>query len=626
MRGVARPYGDQNQWFAVKDVELDVYEGEFVAVIGPSGSGKSTLLNILGLLDNTWSGTYLVNGVDVQSAGRRQRDALRASTFGFVFQSSFSNGYESASRNASLGLEIQGRSQSEQRRIVSEALRLVGLDAKAEELARYLSGGERQRLAIARAISTGPRIILADEPTGNLDSKNAALVMQLLSDLNKAGATVIIVTHDQTVAAHAHRAIQVRDGEVLSSSERPSVDSPLDAVPLRRLLKVSRKSVVKSLLAQSIRSVNNVTSRPVRSIALIGAFCVAIAGMIAASGVGASASQQIADRLSAAALDEVWVSFPNNLNDSERENWVANLDQLDHVVGVGRVVAVDATAANVGRFANNNWGGPSGFRGRTLALDGAALSLYEAKVWPASSRDEFANGNVALVGQEAASALGIAPDSFESEVWVQGRPYTVGGIVESSARSDGLEESVLVPIAQGMGGEQVLVRTSSGYSAAVAEAIPLTLSPAAPAEVAVTTTGDLRNLRVGVSSDLNGLLNSVSFALMILAILSASSAMFLSVQSRVQELALSRALGMSRTAVAGIFIWEGVVVGLAGALAGIALGLSFAVLVAATRGWTAVVPWSTLAIAPLVGVLCGALSAVVPALRAAKVDPADAIR
>lgn len=645
LRGIVRRYGAERQWFALRDASLDVYAGDFLAITGPSGSGKSTLLNVMGLLDDEWDGHYEIDGLNVRDLSSTQRDGLRAEAFGFVFQSSYANPFESTSRNASLGMAIQGATLEQQNEAVTHSLGIVGLAHKSDSLARLLSGGERQRLAIARAIATGPRVILADEPTGNLDSMTAVRVMELLRDLNRSGATIIVVTHDPSVATYADRVVEVKDGMASSSVKHTAttlIRAPDDqpeatptkggsgsvapAPPIGRGSNIGR--ALRVAQERASRAINNITSRPLRSFALVAAFAVAIAGMVAAAGVAASASQQIADRLTQAALDEVRVSIPAELSDEARAGWISTLRGLEHVLDVGEVAPLDASQANTTRFPLRPQVDGSTFNGTTLALDAAALALYEVTTAPSAAGMHFErDGRVALVGQDIAESLGVQMGSFGAEIWVAGRPYAVTGVITEAARAPNLRTSVVVPIdALQDPPVQLVVRTDPGFSAAVAEAVPLALSPAAPAEVGVSTTGDLRNLRIGVSTDLNGLLNSVAVALLILAVLSASSAMFLSVQSRIQELALSRALGLSRFGVASVFIWEGIIVGFAGSLAGVSVGLSFAVAVAAVREWTAVVPWATLAIAPVVGVVCGALSALLPALRASRIDPADAIR
>ncbi|MDJ0336749.1 ABC transporter ATP-binding protein/permease [Cryobacterium sp. PH31-O1] len=639
LKQVSRRYGDQQQWFALQNATLEIGHGEFVAIIGPSGSGKSTLLNTMGLLDETWNGTFEIDGRDVRELNRAERDKLRASMFGFVFQSSYANPYESTARNAALGLAIQGLSLTEQSARVTRALAVVGLLDKADSMSRTLSGGERQRLAIARAIATQPRLILADEPTGNLDSASATRMMELFRELNELGTSIVVVTHDRKVADFAHRIVEVRDGILTEvgapipktkPEHTPAADDLTPAVSpwLRRPRVVG--ATMRRWPEHAIRAMNNVTSRPMRSAALVAAFTLAIAGMVAAAGIGASASQQIADRLTSAALDEVRVSVTAGTSPDERHNQVQAIGELLHVLGVGELAALDAATARTSRFALSPSVDGQSFSGSTLGVNESLLTLSEVVTVPVNASQFFgsvSSGRVALVGEEVAERLGIRPGGFGSEVWVSGRPYSVVGTITDSPRAPNLVTSVVIPLEElPSPASEIVVRTEPGFSASVAEAIPLALSPSAPADVAVSTTGDLRNLRVGVSADLDGLLNSISVALLALAVLSASSAMFLSVHSRTQELALSRALGLSQTGVATIFIWEGIIVGFAGSLAGVSLGLTVAVGVAAARDWTAAVPWSALALAPLVGIIGGAVSAFLPALRAARIDPADAIR
>lgn len=639
LRQVSRRYGDQRQWFAVREATLSIEHGEFVAIVGPSGSGKSTLLNILGLLDNSWEGSFEINGASVEELRQTERDLLRSKMFGFVFQSSYANPYETTARNASLGLAIQGESLTDQSIKVGHALETVGLGDKGDSLARNLSGGERQRLAIARALAADPEVILADEPTGNLDSSSASRIMDLLKEMNRLGKTVIVITHDHTVAKYADRIVEVKDGMLRDLAAASRAGKPQehlrDQVGLRQkaLLRKEprdRRRGRRRWWERVVRAINNVSSRPLRSATLVAAFTIAIAGMVTASGIGASASQQIADRLAAAALDEVRVEVLSGTSREERVSRADTIRELAHVVDVGEFAPLDAAVARTSRLAQFSSVNGGAFPGSTVAADSAALSLLGTKTQPSQASESFGSsrsGKVALVGEGVAEQLGIPRDGFGTEVWVSGVPYSVIGTITEAPRAPNLVTSVVVPVGLlPAPSSQLIVRTETGYSASVAEAIPLALSPSAPAEVSVSTTSDLRNLRIGVSQDLDGLLNSISIALLGLAVLSASSAMFLSVQARIQELALSRALGLSQAGVAAIFIWEGVIVGFAGSLAGLSIGLAASVGVSAAQGWTAVVPWSSLALAPFVGLISGALSAFLPALRAARIDPAEAIR
>ena len=197
---------------ALNHVNLDVKEGEFVAIMGPSGCGKSTLLNILGLLDNPTEGSYKLLGQEVADLKEKERTRV-----GFVFQSFNLIDELNVYENVELPLTYLGVKAGERKRMVEDILKRMNISHRAKHFPQQLSGGQQQRVAIARAVVTNPKLILADEPTGNLDSKNGAEVMNLLTELNKEGTTIIMVTHSQHDASFAHRTIHLFDGSVVAS-------------------------------------------------------------------------------------------------------------------------------------------------------------------------------------------------------------------------------------------------------------------------------------------------------------------------------------------------------------------------------------------------------------------------
>ena len=200
---------------ALDNVSFDVKDGEFVAIMGPSGCGKSTLLNILGLLDNPTSGTYLLGDHDVSQLRERDRTNVRKGEIGFVFQSFNLIDELTVAENIELPLTYLNMKASERKERVQQIMKCMAISHRAHHFPHQLSGGQQQRVAIARAVVFGPKLILADEPTGNLDSKNGAEVMQLLTQLNQEGTTIIMVTHNEHDAQMAQRTIHLFDGKIV---------------------------------------------------------------------------------------------------------------------------------------------------------------------------------------------------------------------------------------------------------------------------------------------------------------------------------------------------------------------------------------------------------------------------
>ncbi|HZP59016.1 MAG TPA: ABC transporter ATP-binding protein [Opitutaceae bacterium] len=206
---------DEVETHALAGIHLDIRKGEYLSVAGPSGCGKSTLLSILGLLDTPSDGTYLLNDRPVQTLALAERARIRNREIGFIFQSFNLIGDLTVYENVELPLTYRGMAASERKQRVTEALEKVGMGHRAKHLPSQLSGGQQQRVAVARALAGHPAVLLADEPTGNLDSKNGEAVMDLLAELHRAGATILMVTHDARFARHADRTVHLFDGRIV---------------------------------------------------------------------------------------------------------------------------------------------------------------------------------------------------------------------------------------------------------------------------------------------------------------------------------------------------------------------------------------------------------------------------
>jgi putative ABC transport system ATP-binding protein len=216
--GVTKVYGEEPPVHALRGVSFSVRRGELVAIVGPSGSGKSTLLHVIGTLERPSSGVVRIGGVDAARLGDRELSLLRAREIGFVFQQFFLAEHATVRENVADGLLYAGAPSAERYRRADETVERVGLSERANYKPTKLSGGERQRVAIARALVGRPAIVLADEPTGNLDSATGEQIIALIEELNRQGATIVVITHEHAVAERCQRQIRVLDGRVVSDT------------------------------------------------------------------------------------------------------------------------------------------------------------------------------------------------------------------------------------------------------------------------------------------------------------------------------------------------------------------------------------------------------------------------
>jgi putative ABC transport system ATP-binding protein len=216
-------YTEDVETHALSGIHLRIDQGEYVAISGPSGCGKSTLLSILGLLDSPTDGTYVLNGQPVQGLDLSQRARIRNREVGFIFQSFNLIGDLTVYENVELPLTYRGMGSSERKERVLQALERVGMAHRAKHLPSQLSGGQQQRVAVARALVGQPKVLLADEPTGNLDSKNGEAVMELLRELHQNGSTIVMVTHDSRFARHADRTVHMFDGRIVNEEVEAAV-------------------------------------------------------------------------------------------------------------------------------------------------------------------------------------------------------------------------------------------------------------------------------------------------------------------------------------------------------------------------------------------------------------------
>lgn len=704
MHGITRVFEGSER--AVLDhLDLVVERGEFLAIIGPSGSGKSTLLNAIGLLDTPTSGTYSLFGKNTEGLSDRERDEMRRDHLGFIFQSSNMLLDETSTTNASMGLRVQGVPYGERLQRTEETLEFLGLSDRASIRTRYLSGGEKQRCAIARALATRPPLILADEPTGNLDSHNSAKVIEILQRINATGCTVLVITHDPEVAAAARRVIRIEGGRLHEQSRADSATAPVaEAVPVAgdtpaeatvgapvdatTSLAPGEKPATHRrgsfLTDDSIEAISALTSRPLRTLLLGLSFALGVGGLISASGMSESASYQVNQRLLGSEQSTLYISDRDNDQNmlgtyrqgESAQNVADRISALDYVKNTGFVSSVAPADVRITRFSpyedepKTAIGLSSTSKTRleqigarmnpeTLrALEQMNSTLTQQNV---ADRERSEQLSGAIVSVSAARALGILPEDKAADnatteprpgelpavdygiklgglpqvapgvsIWVDGQLMPVIGLFDPGNSGYEFRNTVIVSPGTlqrtGRGQVTYIAETERGYGKAVAKAIPLTLKPAEPSQINVETPSDLQSLRASIASDLGLYVGVLSGILLVLASLSAATAMYLSVQSRTAEIALRRAIGSSKWLIARIFLMEGVMLGVLGGSIGACSGMIATIILSLVQGWQAVLSPGFVVLGVGVGALTGLVSSAYPAWVASRKSPADAMR
>lgn len=705
MHGITRIFEGSER--AVLDhLDLVVERGEFLAIIGPSGSGKSTLLNAIGLLDTPTSGTYSLFGKNTEGLSDRERDEMRRDHLGFIFQSSNMLLDETSTTNASMGLRVQGVPYGERLQRTEETLEFLGLSDRASIRTRYLSGGEKQRCAIARALATRPPLILADEPTGNLDSHNSAKVIEILQRINATGCTVLVITHDPEVAAAARRVIRIEDGQLHEQSRADLATVPVAEVPVAEAVPVATDTPAEAtvdasaslapgekpathrrgsfLTDDSIEAISALTSRPLRTLLLGLSFALGVGGLISASGMSESASYQVNQRLLGSEQSTLYISDRDNDQNmlgtyrqgESAQNVADRISALDYVKNTGFVSSVAPADVRITRFSpyedepKTAIGLSSTSKTRleqigarmnpeTLrALEQMNSTLTQQNV---ADRERSEQLSGAIVSVSAARALGIIPEDKAADnatteprpgelpavdygiklgglpqvapgvsIWVDGQLMPVIGLFDPGNSGYEFRNTVIVSPGTlqrtGRGQVTYITETERGYGKAVAKAIPLTLKPAEPSQINVETPSDLQSLRASIASDLGLYVGVLSGILLVLASLSAATAMYLSVQSRTAEIALRRAIGSSKWLIARIFLMEGVMLGVLGGSIGACSGMIATIILSLVQGWQAVLSPGFVVLGVGVGALTGLVSSAYPAWVASRKSPADAMR
>ncbi|QXC61031.1 ABC transporter permease [Aquihabitans sp. G128] len=622
---------------ALRGISLTIDEGEFVAVVGPSGSGKSTLMHILGCLDTPTRGQFHLAGEDVASLDENQLADVRNRHIGFVFQQFNLLAYLSAWRNVELPLVYAGIDRHERRERALAALDQVGLADRAGHKPGELSGGQQQRVAVARALVTEPVLILADEPTGNLDSVSTDDALALLADLHATGRTIVLITHEHEVAQKAGRTIQIRDGRVWTPEPALTVaGSPV--VTWRDLVRTATEAVR--------------THRLRSALTMLG-ILIGITAVILTVGLGNGAKAQVRDQIDELGTNLLVVS-PGSTTDSStgvRGGFgtsstltVQDADALASSTVAPDIQAVAATAASSASLTNGstNW---------TTTLTGTTESWQEVRSREVttgrflSQADEDDAAAVVVLGPDTADELFPNGGAVGSEVTYDGTTLTVIGVLEelSSSEETTNNDLAIVPAStysqRLVGGtsrdsvSSIYVKATSEatLSAAYQEAESTLLNlhgitAATDADFTIATQESILTAATSVDKTMTVMLGGIAVISLLVGGIGVMNIMLVSVTERIREIGLRKALGARPTFIRRQFLVEASVLGLAGGLLGVGFGLVGAVVLPHVTDTRVVLSLtaSVAAIAMAIGI--GVLFGVYPASRAARLAPIDALR
>ena len=642
--GVTRTFAAGDQDLTVlKDINLAIHRGEMIAIIGASGSGKSTLMNILGCLDKANKGSYFINGQDTSTMGEDELAALRREYFGFIFQRYHLLGDLTALGNVEVPALYANEAQAVRQEKASKLLTRLGLSDRLDHKPSQLSGGQQQRVSVARALVNGGDVILADEPTGALDSSSGEEMMKLLRELHKDGHTIILVTHDPHVASFADRIIEIKDGEIIADKQNSHSEEANEAPLADRKQLAQKKQPVKhginwaSYIEALKMALLAMANHRLRTFLTMLGIIIGIASVVSVVALGNGSQQAIMDNIASMGTNTIEIK-PGTGRGDRRSGRVRSLtaDDANALKSLSFVDSVTPTVrANVAiRYASETVSG---------SVQGVGTEYFRVRGYSLAQGQYFGQESVdaleqvAVIDANTEAELFSEGDALGSVIFLGRLPVRVIGVTEPiESVSDNSEElNIWIPYTTVSGRifrqnyvSDITVRIDENVSSTVAEQgiISLLTMRHGVVDFFTINTDTIRKSIAKTSDTMTLLISAIAFISLLVGGIGVMNIMLVSVTERTREIGIRMAVGARKTDIMRQFLIEAVLVCFCGGALGIGLSYLVGVIFAYSSNdfqmiYSSASIIAAFACSTLIGVLFGYL----PARSAARLNPVDAL-